>query len=86
MIRALVVLLLAAGCETRTPREAYDCTCNYLTDTDVPGEQKTAVCVEQGKQPESAASECVAGMGVGHIEKCTCTKQARPCAEKTCGD
>ncbi|NUO51049.1 MAG: hypothetical protein HOV80_19510 [Polyangiaceae bacterium] len=85
MIRVALVVLLAAGCES-TPREAYDCSCSYLTDTDVPGEQKTSVCVELGKQPESAASECVTGMGVGHVEKCTCTKQDRPCAEKTCGN
>lgn len=86
MIRELAVVLLVAGCESPTPREAHDCTCSYLTDTDVPGEQKTSVCVERGKAPESAASECIAGMGVGHVEKCTCTKQGRACAEKTCGE
>ncbi len=55
MIRELAVVLLVAGCESPTPREAHDCTCSYLTDTDVPGEQKTSVCVERGKAPESAA-------------------------------
>lgn len=85
MIRGWLVVLLVVGCES-TPREAFDCTCSYLTDTDVPGVERAAVCVERGKQPESAASECVSGMGVGSIEKCSCKKAERLCSGAACGN
>ncbi|MBL9024651.1 MAG: hypothetical protein JNL21_20820 [Myxococcales bacterium] len=74
---------LATGC-VNTPREAFDCSCQYLTDTDVPGEQRAAVCVDSGAAPEGAAAECVAGMGVGHVERCTCDKSERVCASERC--
>lgn len=80
---AALILSLAVGCEAH-PREAFDCRCQYLTDTDVPGEQATPVCVERGGSPESAASECVSGMGVGHVEKCACQKADRPCGAARC--
>ena len=84
MIRSAAIVVLVAGCQPSTPREAFDCSCAYLTDTDVPGQQRASVCVEQGKSAESAASDCVSGMGVGHVEKCTCTKADRACDGPSC--
>jgi hypothetical protein len=80
---AALLVGLAAGCE-KPPREAFDCACRYLTDTDVPGEQKASVCAERGATPESVASECVSGMGVGHVESCSCTKAEHACATERC--
>lgn len=82
--RILLLLLLSpVGCET-PPREAFDCRCHYLTDTDVPGDQKASVCVERGAAPESVGSECVSGMGVGHVEACACERADRPCGAARC--
>ena len=78
-----LLLVLGLGCAT-SPREAFDCSCGYLTDTDVPGEQRAAVCVEVGAAPEGAASECVAGMGVGHVERCACERSTRVCGTELC--
>ena len=80
----LIAALVASACDRGAARDAFDCTCNYLTDTDVPGEQTTPVCVEPGKRPESAASDCVAGMGVGQVEKCSCTRTERVCSAGAC--
>jgi hypothetical protein len=79
-----VAALLLSGCERSAARDAFDCSCSYLTDTDVPGEQSTPVCVERGKRAESTASDCVAGMGVGQVEKCTCTRAERVCSAGAC--
>ncbi len=79
---ALAVTL--AACNDPKPSHSYECRCEYVTDTDVPGIQDVRVCVPEGTDPRSTAAECAQGLGVGHVDRCTCPASTEPCTGPAC--
>lgn len=75
----LVLCLVAAGCGP-SHGEEHACKCKYTTDTDVPGEQSVLVCVTTEQRPPDRAAECARGLGVGHVDSCTCERTGGACA------
>lgn len=81
---ALALTVTIPACDDAKPSHSYECRCEYVTDTDVPGIQDVRVCVPEGTDPKSAAAECAQGLGVGHVDRCTCPASNEPCTGPTC--
>lgn len=79
-----VGLALPLGCASPAATEARVCHCDYTTDTDVPGSLDVRVCVPPGGDAVGAAGECAVGMGVGHVERCRCEAEVKPCIGDRC--
>ncbi|NUP10540.1 MAG: hypothetical protein HOW73_31210 [Polyangiaceae bacterium] len=76
-------ILAAVGC-SKPATQGYECRCEYLTDTDVPGIQDVRVCAGESEDPKPIAAECAASLGVGQVERCTCPESSEPCGGAKC--
>ncbi len=79
-----VACSLWVACDAGPPRLLHSCRCDYLTDTDVPGQLAVDVCASTQPKAEDDAVECSAAMGVGHAERCVCTASTESCAASLC--
>jgi hypothetical protein len=75
--------LFAGACEG-SGGTTYACDCDYVTDTDVPGEQSVTVCVPEGARADQLGAGCVRDLGVGRAEKCECKMLGEPCRLGLC--
>ena len=64
--------------------ETQLCTCDYLTDTDLPGKQAVVVCGASPEASRDIAAACVRDLGVGHVEVCSCERGGEPCRAGLC--
>lgn len=74
---------MLAGCERSPAGAPYDCTCDILTDTDVPILFTVAVCTAREAEAVGAAESCARSTGPGHVERCRCEARA-PAASGAC--
>jgi len=71
--------------EAVSERGLYDCTCDYLTDTDLSGEERVRVCAEGLDIAKKRGSGCAQLHSPGMINACSCTLFGKyDCAENDC--
>jgi len=81
---SLAAVAACAACGPRDQKMSYECRCDYVTDTDVPGVQDVRVCAGANEEPKSVASECAQGLGVGQVNGCMCPASKDPCDGPAC--
>ncbi len=66
-------------------RGLYDCTCDYLTDTDLGGEERVRVCADGPQVAVQVGRGCAVRHSPGTVNRCTCVLWSRAdCAEHEC--
>lgn len=55
----------------------YDCSCDYLTDTDLTGQERVRVCAADGDEAVQRGRGCAVRHSPGTVSKCTCVLWAR---------
>lgn len=71
--------------EAVSERGLYDCTCDYLTDTDLSGEERVRVCAESPDHARKRGSGCAQLHSPGMINGCSCTLYGNAdCVENDC--
>lgn len=71
--------------EAVSERGLYDCTCDYLTDTDLGGQERVRVCAEDPRIAVKRGSGCAQLHSPGMINRCTCVLFGKyDCAENDC--
>lgn len=75
---------VVAACGPPDQKLGYECRCDYVTDTDVPGVQDVRVCAGEKEDPKNVAGECAQGLGVGQVTTCTCPPSKDPCDGPAC--
>lgn len=78
-----LAFVLCVAC-SKPATQSYECRCEYLTDTDLPGVQDVRVCAAVDEDPKPIAAECATGLGVGQVERCTCPESPEPCGGPKC--
>jgi hypothetical protein len=72
-----------AGCG-EAKRARFDCSCSYVTDTDVPGTVDVSICAKDATDARERAGDCATSLGVGLAQDCTCRAEAQPCPPSSC--
>ena len=63
----------------------YDCTCDYLTDTDLSGQERVRVCEAGAAVAVKSASGCAQLHSPGMVNRCTCVLYSKiECPEHDC--
>lgn len=74
--------------ETATPaseRGLYDCSCDYLTDTDLTGQERVRVCADDPQEAKKRASGCAQLHSPGMVQSCSCVLFGKyDCAKNDC--
>lgn len=71
--------------EAQAQRGLYDCTCDYLTDTDLSGQERVRVCAADPTVAVKRGSGCAQLHSPGMINRCTCVLFGTvDCAENDC--
>lgn len=71
--------------EAASERGLYDCTCDYLTDTDLSGEERVRVCAEDLPTARKRGRGCSQLHSPGTINACSCVLFGKyDCAESDC--
>ncbi len=71
--------------EAVSERGLYDCTCDYLTDTDLSGQERVRVCAENAQIAKKRGSGCAQLHSPGMINTCSCVLFGKyDCAENDC--
>ena len=81
MRAAVLLTAVAAGaCARPAPPTGRwtPCTCDYQTDTDVPGQLQLDACVAR-VVPEALAQRCASDEGVGRVVDCRCGAPREAC-------
>jgi hypothetical protein len=66
-------------------RGLYDCTCDYLTDTDLSGQERVRVCSDDAAEGPLRARGCAQRHSPGSVSRCTCVLHAKvDCAANDC--
>lgn len=73
---ALLAIGVTAGCEQKGGGLSYQCSCKYISDTDVPMNQTFTVCADSDNGANAAARSC---QGPGKTSSCSCTRSNKPC-------
>jgi hypothetical protein len=79
----LALVTSAGGCD-QARRTRFDCSCNYITDTDVPGSVAVSICAKDATQAIELGGDCATSLGVGLAQGCTCRTEGQPCAREAC--
>lgn len=73
------------GIEAASDRGLYDCSCDYLTDTDLTGEERVRVCAEDAAEAVQRGRGCAVRHSPGTVSKCTCVLFGKyDCADGDC--
>ncbi len=71
--------------EAASQRGLYDCTCDYLTDTDLSGQERVRVCAEGLDIARKRGSGCAQLHSPGMVSSCSCVLFGKiDCAENDC--
>jgi hypothetical protein len=66
-------------------RGLYDCTCDYLTDTDLSGQERVRVCADDPSIAVKRGSGCAQLHSPGMVNSCSCVLFGTyECAENDC--
>ncbi len=85
MIRVVAVALVIGAAACSDPATtSYECRCDYVTDTDVPGVLDVRVCVGPKDDPAPRAAECAQAQGVGAVSSCKCPQPGEVCSGQVC--
>ena len=58
--------------EGPSERGLYDCNCDYLTDTDLTGEERVRVCADGLDEARQRARGCAQTHSPGSVSRCAC--------------
>jgi hypothetical protein len=73
------------GLAAPSDRGLYDCTCDYLTDTDLTGEERVRVCADGLDEAVQRGRGCAYRHAPGTVNRCTCVLFGKyDCAENDC--
>ena len=66
-------------------RGRYDCVCDYLTDTDLAGEELVRVCADGVSEARKRARGCAQAHAPGSVDGCSCILSGQgDCQEDEC--
>lgn len=72
----VAVSWFAVGCSLREPGSAFECDCQYLSDTDQNTQQRVYACALNEHEAVAVARGC---QGPGSVESCRCKAAEGPC-------
>jgi hypothetical protein len=73
---ALILPWFLLSCSLKEPGSAFECDCDYLSDTDQNTEQKVFACALNENEANAVARGC---QGPGSVESCRCRPVDGPC-------
>lgn len=65
-------------------RARFDCSCGYVTDTDVPGTIDVSVCAKDSSDASELGADCATSLGVGLAQECECRSEGGHCPPLHC--
>lgn len=73
------------GIAAPSERGLYDCTCDYLTDTDLTGLERVRVCADDLDEAVQRGRGCAYRHAPGTVSRCTCVPDRKyDCADDEC--
>jgi hypothetical protein len=73
------------GIEASTDHGLYDCSCDYLTDTDLTGTERVRVCASDAATAVQVGRGCAVRYSPGSVNRCTCVLWSKvDCPENDC--
>lgn len=73
------------GIEAATDHGLYDCTCDYLTDTDLGGEERVRVCASDAAAAVQVGRGCAVRFSPGTVNRCMCVLWSKvDCPDRDC--